>query len=260
MSVAANARDQVAQRVAVVTGAGAGIGRSIARAFAVDGDHVVLVDRDVAAGEEVLRSLTAAGASVAFAACDVKNADQVQGLFRDLEAAHGAIDVLINNAGGGPRAAFHDMSPELWHEVVDLNLTSVYLCTHEALPLLERRRGANVINVASMHAFKTVPGLAAYAAAKAGVIGITQSLALELAPRVRVNAIAPGLIETEGWRGSVVDVEAARSARLAYHPLGRLGTPEDVAACARFLASDAASYLTGVTIPVAGGLGLQLYP
>lgn len=260
MSANPNRTDTRTPRVAVVTGAAAGIGRAIAGAFAADGDHVVLVDIDADTGDQARRSLAADGLSVAFAACDVTNEGAVRTLFDSLEEQHGGLDVLVNNAGGGPRSPFRSMSLGAWRGSIELNLTSVFLCTQGALPLLERRPGASVINLASLHAFKTVPGMAAYAAAKGGVVGLTQSLALELAPTVRVNAIAPGLIETEGWRASVGDVAAARAARLPHHPLARLGVPDDVAACARFLRSDAASFLTGVTVPVAGGLGLQLYP
>ena len=247
-------------RVALVTGAAAGIGCGVATAFARAGAKVALVDINEAGGRALEGALQSEGGLARFFPADVTDEAAVARAFRAAEDEFGRLDVLVNNAGASPRKRFEDLSYGEWRAILDLNLSSVFLCARAALPLLRRNEGASILNLGSLHATKTVPGLSAYAAAKGGVEALTRSLALELAPDIRVNAIAPGLIETAGWRGAVGDVEVARQERLPYHPLGRLGIPDDVSTCALFLCSGAASYLTGITLPVAGGLGLQLYP
>ena len=248
------------QRTVVVTGAAHGLGRAIAEAFAVDGNRVYALDIDEDAGHRSVSSLAARGFDVAFIAVDVSDDDSVKRGFEAVFTDSEAISVLVNNAGGGPRSTVESMRTSEWRAVLELNLSSVFYCTQAALPALKRAQGPSIVNLASFHAFETVPGMAAYAAAKGGVVSLTRSLALELAPDIRVNAVAPGLVETEGWGASVGDVEAARRNRLPYHPLGRLGVPADVVGAVRYLTGPDAGFLTGITIPVAGGLGLKLYP
>ena len=247
-------------RAVVVTGASHGLGRAVAEAFALDGDRVYLLDKDEEAGTAVVRGLAERGCDATFVRADVAEDESVRRAFAEIATGTEAVSILVNNAGGGPRAPIENMSPAEWRAVLELNLSSVFYCTQAALGALRRAEGASVVNLASFHAFATVKGMAAYAAAKGGVVSLTRSLALELAPEVRVNAIAPGLVETEGWRASVGDVEAARRHRLPYHPLGRLGVPDDVVGAVKFLAGSDAGFLTGITLPVAGGLGLALYP
>jgi NAD(P)-dependent dehydrogenase (short-subunit alcohol dehydrogenase family) len=250
-------------RVVLVTGAAAGLGAAIACAFARSGAETLLADIDERRGSRLAGALRAEGHAAHFLVADVADEASVTAAFAEVTERHGRLDVLVNNAGVSPRRPFSELDLEAWRAVLDVNLTSVFLCVRAALPLLRRTGGSSVLNLASLHAEHTVVGLSAYAAAKGGVVSLTRALALELAPDIRVNAIAPGLIETEGWRdavgGDAAAVESARRARLPYHPLGRLGTPEDVAACALFLSGEPAGFLTGATIPVAGGLGLQLY-
>jgi NAD(P)-dependent dehydrogenase (short-subunit alcohol dehydrogenase family) len=246
-------------RAALVTGASSGIGRHIALRFARDGLAVALVDIDVAAGEAVAAGVRDAGGRALFVEADVRDEAAVERAVQTTVAAFGRLDALINVVGGTSRRPLLDTPPADWRALLDLNLTSVYLMSRAAHPHLAGTGRGAIVNLASLHAYATVPGLSAYAAAKGGVVALTRSLALEFAPSVRVNAIAPGLIETPAWRASVPDVEAARRQRLPFHPLGRLGQPDEVAGVAAFLIGDDASFVTGVTVAVDGGLSAQLY-
>lgn len=243
-------------RVAIVTGAAAGIGRAIARRFADEGAQVVIADINVDGGHAAAAEI---GDKVCFHEVDVSDEDAVTGLIQRAIHEFGQLDILVNNAGATPKYPVQSMTLSQWRGILDLNLTSMFLCARAAYPHLKRSSHAALINIASLHALFTVEGLAAYAASKGGVVAFTRSLAIEYAPDVRVNAILPGMIETETWHLSVDDVEAARQHRLKYHPLGRLGLPADVAAAALFLASDDATFVTGVMLPVDGGLTTQLY-
>lgn len=246
-------------RAALVTGASSGIGRHIALRFARDGLAVAIADIDIAGGHATADAIRQAGGRTLFLETDVCDEPAVVRAVEGTVAAFGRLDVVVNDAGGTPRRALLDTDLAGWRAVLDLNLTSMFLVSRAAyLHLAAAGRGA-IVNLASLHAYATVPGLGAYAAAKAGVVALTRSLALEFAPAVRVNAIAPGLIETPAWRASVADLEAARRQRLPFHPLGRLGQPDEVAGVAAFLIGDDASYVTGVTIAVDGGLSAQLY-
>jgi NAD(P)-dependent dehydrogenase (short-subunit alcohol dehydrogenase family) len=246
-------------RAALVTGASSGIGRHIALRFARDGLAVALADIDATAGQEVAASIRDAGGRTLFVETDVRDEAAVERAVQTTLAAFGRLDALINVVGGTPRRALLDTPPADWRAVLDLNLTSVYLMSRAAYPHLAASGRGAIVNLASLHAYATVPGLSAYAAAKGGVVALTRGLALEFAPSVRVNAIAPGLIETPAWRASVADVKAARRQRLPFHPLGRLGQPDEVAGVAAFLIGDDASFVTGVTLAVDGGLSAQLY-
>jgi NAD(P)-dependent dehydrogenase (short-subunit alcohol dehydrogenase family) len=248
-----------AGKVALITGAAQGIGQHIAQRFAHEGATVLIADVNNQAGEETAEGIRAEGGDASFHPVDVTSEQQVAHVFTRILQQHGKLDTLVNNAGATPNIRVQEMSKQQWQASLDLNLTSMFLCAQKAHPLLTKSPSAAIINITSLHAYATVPGLAAYAAAKAGVVAFTRSLALEFAPNIRVNAVAPGLIETETWRQSVRDVNQARQHRLAFHPLGRLGHPEDISAAVAFLASPDASFITGITLPVDGGLTAQLY-
>lgn len=247
-------------KVAIVTGAGAGLGRAIAERFAAEGAQVVIAEINPETGEAAAAHINARyGPDRAiFQRTDVTNAAQVAALIDATLSRCGRLDVLVNNAGFSPRKPFMEITQADWRYLLDLNLTSMFITAQCAAPHLTAARG-NIINIASLHALFTVKGLSAYAAAKGGVVALTHSLALELAPAVRVNAIAPGLIITEGWRAATANTPGAVEQRLVHHPLGRLGQPEDIAGAAVFLASDDAAFITGVLLPVDGGLTIQLY-
>ena len=246
-------------KTAVVTGGAQGIGKGIAQRLSSEGASVVIADIDAERGRQTATEIIGNGASAVFLQTDVTLETDVINLMEGTVNHFGRLDILVNNAGASPRRRLEELSLADWHGLIDLNLTSMFLCAKAALPYLRQAHGASIINIASLHAYLTVPGLSAYAAAKGGVVALTRSMAIEFAPDVRVNAIAPGVIETEAWFSAVEDIDAARQHRLKFHPVGRLGKPEDTAGAAAFLASDDASYITGVTLPVDGGLTAQLY-
>ena len=246
-------------KVAIITGAAQGIGKGVAERLSAEGAAVVVADIDVERGRQTAEALTNTGGRALFIHTDVTDEAAVGHLIEETADQFGRIDILVNNAGASPRRPLAELSLVDWRGLIDLNLTSMFLCARSTLPYLRKSAGASIVNIASLHAFLTVPGLSAYAAAKGGVVALTRSMAIEFAPDVRVNAIAPGVIETEAWFNAVEDVEAARQHRLKFHPVGRLGRPEDIAAAVAFLASEDAAFITGVTLPVDGGLTTQLY-
>jgi 3-oxoacyl-[acyl-carrier protein] reductase len=243
-------------RVALVTGGSRGIGRAIATALARAGAAVVVNYRgnQPAADETVAAIVGAEGRAVAIQA-DVSQPADVDRLFKETIDRFGKIDILVNNAGITRDNLLLRMKDEDFDAVLDTNLRGLFLCTRAALRPMTRARYGRIINITSVVGLMGNPGQANYAAAKAGIIGFTKSVAREMASRsITANAIAPGYIETE--LTGVLD-EKLRGAILEAIPLGRLGTPEDVAGLVCFLASDAASYITGQTLAVDGGMVMQ---
>jgi NAD(P)-dependent dehydrogenase (short-subunit alcohol dehydrogenase family) len=174
----------------------------------------------------------------------------------------GALHVLVNNAGCNLHKGIADTTPEEWDRVLGVDLKGIYLVTRAALPLLKAAGGASVINIASVHATMTIADITAYAAAKGGVVSMTRGLAQELGPfGIRVNAISPGFTRTpmvERWLASTPDPQAAMERVNSYHPLGRIGTPQDIANMVAFLSSDLAANITGANITIDGGLTTRL--
>jgi NAD(P)-dependent dehydrogenase (short-subunit alcohol dehydrogenase family) len=247
-----NAGGLLAGRVALVTGAGAGIGKGIALLFAAHGARVVIAEIRPEAAEETARAVMEAGGEAVAVPADVRDPAQVA---RAVDAARerwGGLDVLVNNVGGTFQRPFLEIEEKGWDALIRANLKSVFHCTRAAAPLLIERGGGSVINVVSIEGVRAAPLYAPYAACKAGVISFTQTMALELAPhRIRVNAIAPDICLTEGLRQMLSEQAMARHAYMV--PLGRAAEPVDIAGPAVFLASDLASYVTGVTLHVDGG-------
>ena len=248
------------ERVAIITGAGAGIGAAIARAFCSEGARVVVADLDTGNAE---RTATDIGANAVAMALDVTKEDQVRAVVADTRRRFGRIDILVNNAGIMRKAYVNDMSEDLWDAVVDVNLKATFLCSKAVLPaMIEAKRG-RIINIASIAGKVGEPTASAYSAAKFGVIGFTRSLALEVAQfDILVNAICPGPIPTalgqQGWRegAQIEGVELDRiMARVGSRsPLRRLGTVEQVAQMALFIASDDCEFTTGSAFNVDGGI------
>ncbi len=238
-------------RVAIVTGASRGIGRSVALALASEGAKVVVNYASSSnAAEEVVAAITEAGGNAITAQADVSKVEQVDALLNTTLEKFGRVDVLVNNAGITRDTLLLRMKPEDWQAVIDLNLTGVFLCTKAVSKGMLKQRSGRIINIASVAGQMGNPGQANYSAAKAGVIGFTKTVAKELASRgITVNAVAPGFIATDMTN----DLKSEEI--LKYIPLGRYGEPEEVAGMVRFLAADsAAAYITGQVFNVDGGM------
>lgn len=243
-------------RVAIVTGAGSGIGRGIAECLAEDGAAVLINDIKPEAAKETQRLLSSQGA----AAVAVLDISTPAGAAATIEAAirsYGRLDLLVNNAGRQGNKPMADLDPQEWDAILNVNLKGVYLCSKSATPFLAKNGGV-IVNISSVHATATIEGFTAYAASKAGIVGLTRALALECAPMgVRVNAVSPGTIDTpllQEFFDSFENPEQARIDYLKFHPIGRFGTPRDIGKLVSFLASDDASFITGAEFIADGGM------
>ncbi len=234
--------------VALVTGGSRGIGRGIAEALLAAGADVVVC------GRTEPESLPAVGGRVCrFVSADVRDADAVAALFDTVAAQHGHIDLLVNNAGGAPSADTATTSPRFSQAIVELNLLAPLLCSQRANAVMQTQKtGGVILNITSVSGTRPSPGTAAYGAAKAGLLNLTQTLAVEWAPKVRVNAITAGLIATEQSHLHYGDAAGVAAVGTTV-PLGRMGTPSDVANACLFLASPLASYISGANLLVHGG-------
>ena len=238
-------------KTAIVTGASRGIGKATALALAEVGAKVVVnYARSSDAAEAVVKTITEAGGNALALQADVSQPEEVDRLIKETLAKYGSIDVLVNNAGITKDTLMMRMKLEQWQAVINLNLTGVFLCTKAVTKTMLKQRSGRIINIASVAGQMGNPGQANYSAAKAGVIGLTKTVAKELASRgVTVNAVAPGFIETDMTQ----DLEA--DGILKFIPLGRYGKPEEIAGMIRFLAADPASaYITGQVFNVDGGM------
>ena len=238
-------------KVAVITGASRGIGRQTALTLAGAGATVVLTSRGDAAGA-VAAEVTAAGGQALALAADVADAEAVQRVVETTTDRFGRLDVLVNNAGITRDQLLLRMKRDDWDAVLATNLTGTFLCTQAVLKTMLKQRSGRIISISSVVGQSGNPGQTNYAATKAGIIGFSKALAREVASRsITVNVVAPGLIDTDMTRDISTDAQANWASAI---PLGRLGTPEDVAAAVCFLASDAAGYITGQVLAVNGGM------
>jgi 3-oxoacyl-[acyl-carrier protein] reductase len=240
-------------KIAVVTGGASGIGRAIVERFARDGLTAVILDINKEGGKEVAAEITSRGEHVAFFRVDVMQEGAVKEGFQKIILDHGGVDILVNVAGGtSHRHTVEDFPLSHWQETIDRNLTSAFLCCRAVIGGMKRRKSGAIINISSDIGFSGSVNRGAYAAAKAGIVGLSKCLALELAPfGIRVNVVAPGRIATERVKGNYSAEEwEAGNKRI---PLGHAGEPEDVSEAVAFLASDASRHMTGQTIHVNGG-------
>ncbi|WP_250440195.1 SDR family oxidoreductase [Caballeronia sp. AZ1_KS37] len=250
--------NRLAGKVAMVTGAGRGIGAAIALAFAREGARVALAELDIGTARETAERIgEETGANVIAVETDVTQSASVKEAVAQTEAALGPLDVLVNNAGINVFCDPLTMTDDDWRRCFAVDLDGVWNGCRAVLPgMVERGRGS-IVNIASTHSFKIIPGCFPYPVAKHGVIGLTRALGIEYAPNnVRVNAIAPGYIETQltlDWWSSQADPKAARQATLDLQPMKRIGEPREVAMTAVFLASDEAPFINASCITVDGG-------
>lgn len=239
-------------RIAIVTGAGQGIGRAIALGMAREGAALVIADLDEANAGAIKREIERGGGKASALYTDISNEGSVRGMIDHTLNEHGRVDILVNNAGIFPTSSVEEMAEEEWDRVIGTNLIGTFLCSRAVVPHLLTQRSGRIISLTSGRAFQGARHGAHYAASKAGIIAFSKSLALELAPyRITVNVICPGITDTAQPRGHQTEEQIyAQGQRI---PLGRIGQPEDLAGPAIFLASDAAGFITGQTILVNGG-------
>lgn len=245
-------------KVAIVTGAGAGIGLAIARLFADEGAHVWVTDVDGTAAEAAARQFTEAGNAATARTVDVSRGQDVAAMLRDVASQHGRADIVVNNAGLNVRSDFRHLSDADWVKIREVNLDGVVRVARDAFELLKASGRGSLINISSIMGRRGLRQLAGYSATKGAVTALTKALAVEYAPyAIRVNSIAPGFIET-ALTERVLRNPAINRALIDQTPLRRFGTGEDIARAALFLASDEAAYVTGAELAVDGGMSAGL--
>lgn len=239
------------KKIAIVTGGSSGIGFAIARKLASQQIHTIIIGRDEQKLNEAVAQLGKYGQAIAF---DVTNLDGIPGIVNQIIQQHGQIDILVNNAGINLKKSALEVTNQEFQHILLTNLTSVFSITREVAKNMVARKSGSIINISSMAAQYGLPGVVAYAASKTAIEGITRTLAVEFSPHgVRVNCIAPGFIATK-MSATALNGDLERKQKvLSRTPMGRLGSPEDVANAAYFLASDESTFVTGTVVPVDGG-------
>ena len=245
----------MANRLAFVTGASRGIGRACALALSAAGEKVVLAARQVDKLDEVAGEIRARGGEAFVVAIDLASQDSIKEAFAKASKEFGRIDILVNNAGLTRDGLALRMKREDWDAVINTNLSGSFFCIQQVMSGMVRERWGRIINITSVVGESGNPGQANYVASKAGLIGLTKSLAQELASRnITVNAVAPGFVETDMTAGLSDELKAKITESV---PLKRIGKPEEIAAAVKFLASDEASYITGHVLDVNGGMFMR---
>jgi 3-oxoacyl-[acyl-carrier protein] reductase len=245
--------DSAMNKVAVVTGGASGIGKAVAERLGEDGCTVVILDINEEAGSQVAAELRKRGREATLGCLDVTQEADVQAIFQKIISEHGRIDVLVNVAGGSlHRYKVEEFPLEHWQAVIDVNLTATFLCCRAVIRVMKSQKSGAIVNISSDIGFSGDPSRSAYAAAKAGIVGFSKTLALELASfGVRANVVAPGRIATPRVRATYSEAEWEAAAKRI--PLGHAGEPEDIAEAVAFLASDSSRHMTGQTLHINGG-------
>jgi NAD(P)-dependent dehydrogenase (short-subunit alcohol dehydrogenase family) len=248
-------------RVGIVTGAAAGIGMGCAKVLAREGARVVVVDWDQKTGEQTAGEIRAARGEALFAKCDVSNEEQVKAVVKKTIDAFGRLDILVNNAGVGTYKSVLEATGEDWDRCMAINVKGIFLFSKYSIPHMQSAGKGAIINMSSVHAHATARGVAPYAASKGAVTALTRNMALDYAPTVRVNSVAPGWVWTpliEHLFQSYPDPAAVVKRVTDRQVMKRMGTPEDIGNAVAFLASDEASFITGTELRVDGGLSALL--
>ncbi|HYF96116.1 MAG TPA: SDR family NAD(P)-dependent oxidoreductase [Symbiobacteriaceae bacterium] len=242
-------------KVAIVTGGASGIGLATVERMTAENAKVLIADYSKK-GVEVASALKEKGYAVEFIHTDVSSEEQVAAMVAKAVELWGRLDVIVSNAGIGSLGKADELAAEAWNQVIGINLTGVFLCAKHAIPAMRRSGGGSIVNIASILGHVGFPGATAYAAAKAGVVNLTRTMAIDYAKEgIRINAICPGFIETPMVVNGLTEEQVKWIAGM--HPLGRLGKPEEVANAILFLASDEASFVTGTSLFVDGGYTAQ---
>jgi NAD(P)-dependent dehydrogenase (short-subunit alcohol dehydrogenase family) len=249
-------------KVAIITGGASGIGRATALLFAREGAAVIVGGNKPEEHPSLLAAAQGLPGSLTAVEMDVTRESDVERLVSRAVEGHDGLDILVNNAGLVSSASAPEETEEQFQRLLDVNLKGVFFCSKHAVPAMRRRGGGAIVNIASINGIRGNLRLAAYCATKGGVVSLTHAMALDHAPEnIRVNCVCPGTVERTGMFAGTLeeaeDPEETTRSLLAKHPLGRLAVPEDVAAAALFLASDDASYITGVALPVDGGRSIR---
>ncbi len=248
------------RRVAIITGAAAGIGEAAARLFAKEGARLVLVDLEAETLAKLVEELETTEAVVLDITGDVSNPTLCQSIVDRTMARFGRLDILFNNAGIVLNGTLVECTEEEWQRTLDVNLKSMYLLCRAAVPIMQRQGGGTIINMSSIAGPTGVVNRGAYSVSKAGVVGLTKSLAMDfIKDGIRVNCVCPATVDTPSLRQRIAaspDPEAARRAFVARQPMGRIATPQEIAALVLFLASDDSRYMTGQTLTMDGGMKL----
>jgi len=246
---------ELKSKVAIVTGGNGGIGLGMARGLAKAGARVIVAARNAQKSAAAAREL---GPEALALQVDVSDENSVNALFEQAVQRCGRVDILVNNAGINIRKPLHELSLDEWHQVMDTNLTSAFLCSRTAYPHLKRAGGGKIINIGSMMSIFGASFAPAYGSSKGGIVQLTRSLAVAWAPdHIQVNAVLPGWIDTDLTRAARVLVAGLHEHVLARTPAGRWGTGDDLGGIAVFLASAASDFITGTAIPVDGGYSVQ---
>lgn len=245
-------------KVALVTGGSVGIGKASAIAYAQKGAAVVICSRNQELGEETAHHITEVGGEVIYIKADVSKAKDVEALINETVKHYGRLDYALNNAGINPTfAPITDWDEDSWDSVINTNLKGVWLCMKFEIPMIKKNGGA-IVNMASVFGMVGFPEASVYIASKSGVVGLTKSAALEYAKSgIRINAICPGVIRTPLVESLIESDPQAESQLSGLHPMGRMGTPEEIAEAVVWLSSDAASFVTGHTMIIDGGVFAQ---